>query len=245
MDSKGRMNAGVEIVDRMAALSALSWWRDAGVDVAIDEAPRAWLLEKNAPAVAALPAAQADPAAPVIDTIEAYADWIETAETLPDGSVKGRRFRAEGDPAAPVMVLIDAPEAADTPPGPLLSDDSGRLFDRMLAAIGLARSSIYLVPFCFARPLGRQVDSEGLAALARRHIMLARPKRLLLLGQAVNRSLLGTELVPARGELRFVNHDGGKTAAVASFAPRFLIQNPARKADAWRDLRLLIEGLNA
>lgn len=239
------MHAGAEILDRSAALSALAWWKEAGVDMLADEAPRAWLLEKRGGSVAAPPALQAAPAAPPADTIEAFADWIEAAETLPDGSAKGRRFRAEGDPASDIMIMIDAPEAADVAPGPLLSDDSGRLFDRMLAAIGLSRASVYLASFCFARPLGRQVDAEGLAALARRHIMLARPKRVLLLGQSVNRSLLGTELVRARGELHFVNHDGGKTAAVASFAPRFLIQNPARKADAWRDLRLLIEGLNA
>jgi DNA polymerase len=32
--------------------------------------------------------------------------------------------------------------------------------------------------------------------------------------------------------------------AIASFHPRFLLERPAQKAEAWRDLQLLIEGLD-
>lgn len=236
------MLAGAENLDMAGARSVLSWWSDAGFDTAIDESPRDW-LSRAAPVAATAPAAPAADALP--DTIEALDAWIERTAILPDGSQPGRRFRAEGEAKSSVMVMIDGPEAADAAPGPLMADDAGVLFGRMLAAIGLSRESIYLAPLMFARPMGRQVDQAGLAAIALRRIALARPKRLLILGTAASRALNGMEIAQARGQLRSVNHDGVTISAITSFAPRFLIQQPARKADAWRDLRLLIGGLES
>jgi uracil-DNA glycosylase family 4 len=238
------MEAGDDILDIPSALSVLGWWRDAGVDTTVADSPRNWLAEPmgGAPApVAPKPAAVERPA-----TLAALRAWMESAPALPDGSLPGRRLLAEGDPASNLMILIDMPEPADGAAGRLLSDDTGRLLDRMLAAIGRDRGSIYLASLCLARPAGGRIDPAGLAAIAdiaRQHVTLAAPKRLLLMGQAVSRAILATELVEIRGELRIVNHGGVSVEAVASFAPRFLIQNPARKADAWRDLRVLTGGI--
>jgi len=238
------MQAGDDILDIPGALSALDWWRDAGVDTLVADAPRNWLAEPvgGAPVAAApRPAPAARPA-----TLPALRAWIESAPTLPDGSLPGRRLLAEGDPASNLMILVDMPEPADGAAGRLLSDETGRLLDRMLAAIGRDRNSVYLASLCHARPAGGRVDPAALSAIAdiaRQHVTLAAPKRLFLMGQAVSRAILATELVEIRGELRIVNHGGASVEAVASFAPRFLIQNPARKADAWRDLRVLTGGI--
>jgi len=241
------MVAGAAINEASSALSALAWWRDAGFDTAIDEAPRHWLGEAApmpaTPQQIHAPAPQAMPA-----TLAAFADWLAAIPELPDGSLPGRRLAAEGDPASGVMILIDMPEAADADAGRLLADESGRLLDRMLAAIGRDRASVYLAALCAARPIGGQLGADalpGLGRIATHHVALAAPRRLLLMGQAVSRALLGIELARARGRLHSVNHDGVTVEAVTTFAPRFLLQNPARKADAWRDLRLLIGGFES
>ncbi len=134
--------------------------------------------------------------------------------------------------------------------GTLLGGAAGRLFDRMLAAIGHSRTSIHLVPLCAKRPMTGRIApdiEERLGEIARHHIALAGPKRVLLLGNAPSRALLGADVAPARESLRVVNLTGGSKAvtveAVASFHPRFLLERPAQKADAWRDLQLLIGGL--
>ena len=84
------------------------------------------------------------------------------------------------------------------------------------------------------------------------------PKRLLLLGNAASRAILGTELQAARGRLHGFNHKTGETGSgsasgeasdetgvVASFHPRFLIEKPAAKAEAWKDLQMLMRGLTS
>jgi uracil-DNA glycosylase family 4 len=114
----------------------------------------------------------------------------------------------------------------------------------MLAAIGRDRVGAYLVALAPGRtPTGR-VDPDlqaTLAELMRRRIALAAPRRLILLGDATTRALTGTNLAEARGGERPINHGAGMVPAITTFHPRFLLQQPARKADAWRDLLRLPE----
>ena len=143
------------------------------------------------------------------------------------------------------MILTDMPDRDDAAAGILLSDGPGRLFDRMLAAVGRGRQSVYLASLAVKRPpAGRVTDEarEQLDRLIRHHLSLAAPKRVLALGNAASRALTGLDVAHARGNLHVFNHDGGTSEVVASFHPRFLLERPAAKADAWRDLRMLIGG---
>lgn len=222
------------------AQSALGWWLGAGVDVLVDEAPRNWMK----PAQATAPAVPA-PETPTLPTdLAAFQAWLTGAE-LPSGP--GARVPPAGDPAAGLMILADMPEAGDAAAGMLLGGEAGILFDRMLAAIQRDRASIYLAsvsPTHF--PTGRVAVPalEALTHIVRRHVALAAPKMLLLLGDAPSVALLGQPMARARGRLHKINHDGVTVTAVASFHPRFLLQRPAAKTEAWADLRLMLGGMS-
>lgn len=233
-----------------AAASAVEWWIDAGVDASVDEAPRDWLTKSAPPA--AQPAAAAAVAAPppaLPDTLEAFLAW-RAGEEAPEAAWPGRTIGAQGDPAAPLAILIDQPEREDADSGVLMSGAPGVLFDRMLAAIGQDRGSIYLVPLALRRPPAGRIAPEieaRLGELARHHVALAAPRRLLALGNAASRAITGADVAPARGSLHAVNLASGTVTAtigaVASFHPRFLIERPPQKAEAWKDLLMLIGGL--
>jgi uracil-DNA glycosylase len=79
-------------------------------------------------------------------------------------------------------------------------------------------------------------DRAACAEIARKHIALARPKRLILFGDAPARALLGEPLTRARGRVHRIEG----VRAVATFHPRWLLQRPSDKALAWRDLLLLM-----
>jgi DNA polymerase len=224
----------------------LSWWQLAGVDITVDDSPRQWLRAAATPV-----RDHAEPAvAPAPDTLpatlEALVSWLGSAETFP--ALGGQRPAPSGTVAGGLMLLTDMPDLEDAAAGTLVAGTPGRLLDAMLGAIGRDRASIYLAPLSPGRPATGRIEPalEGeLGRIARHHIALARPRAVLLLGDATIRALTGVNLVQARGSIHPINLDGFNVPAIATFHPRFLLQQPACKADAWTDLRMLVEILNA
>ena len=142
------------------------------------------------------------------------------------------------------MVLIDMPQPEDLASGQLLSGASGELFDNMLRALKLDRSSIWFAPMIPSRVAGGTVppaDDEQIAEITRLHVALVRPKKLWLLGRAASRAILGMDESEARGSLHYINHDDVKTDVIASVHPSVLIRTPKRKAEVWADMQKLIE----
>lgn len=231
---------------RASVASALEWWRDAGVDCEIDDNPRDWLA--RAPSPDKLPAAvREEPVeAPTLaDNLTEFAAW-RIGSAAPEAGWPGQALGAQGNPGSELMIVVDMPDREDEAAGALLSGGAGRLFDAMLAAIGRDRQSIYLTALAVKRPPAGRVSAEvaeKLETTIRHHLSLAAPKRVLAFGNAASRALTGLDVADARGNLRVVKHDKGTSEVVASFHPRFLLERPAAKADAWRDLKMLIGGL--
>jgi uracil-DNA glycosylase len=230
-----------------AAASVLQWWTDAGVDVMVDEAPRDWLRPQakapEAPKAAPQPAGEAPP-----DQLDLFQAWLSESATLPFASPSAPRLCPSGDPAAGLMVMTDMPAAEDCHAMTLLSGEAGRLFDRMMAAIGRDRSSLYLAALsCLRSPDGRfTAETAGqCAALARHHIGLARPKALLLFGDACSKALLGLPMAQARGRWHEIGTDGGPVRTLVTISPSYLLNQPSAKALAWADLQMLAEGLKS
>jgi DNA polymerase len=110
----------------------------------------------------------------------------------------------------------------------------------MLAAIRISAEQAYAAPLNCVHVPGAKMspaEREACAEIARRHIQLARPKRLLLLGDGPAQALLGKPLAQARGHV----HKIEGVRAVATFHPRHLINQPSNKSLAWKDLLLLME----
>jgi DNA polymerase len=246
-----------------AAASVLQWWSDAGVDILIDEVPRDWLRPQPAPTARvhdlSVPASRPDrpqppqaraPAAPEalpgqLDLFQAY---LRDSETLAYAAPSAPRVCPAGDPASGLMILADMPSTDDCASGTLLSGEPGRLFDRMLAAIGRDRGSIYLAALsCLRSPDGRFTTPAALncATLARHHIGLVSPKAVLLLGDSCSKALTGLPMAQARGRWHEIQTQSGPVKALVSIPPSTLLNLPAAKAHAWADLQMLIEEVNA
>ena len=232
-------------MDPAGAASVLQWWQDSGVDVLVDEAPRDWLRPKAKAAPVESPAARPVEALP--DQLDLFQAYLRESAALPFASGAARRVCPAGDPAAGLMIVTDMPAAEDCSTGTLLSGEVGTLFDRMLAAIGRDRDSIYLASLsCLRSPDGRFTTdaAQQCAALARHHIGLAGPKALLLFGDAPAKALTGLSMAQARGRWHEVATHAGPIRTIVTLPPSYLLNQPAAKAHAWADLQLLMEGQN-
>lgn len=217
------------------------------MDVLVDDEPRGWLKGPlGTSQVDSLhpPQESGKDAKDLPATLELLTAWLGDSQNLPD--LGSRRLASAGTTAAGLMLLTDMPDAEDYEAGMLVAGAAGRLFDAMLGAIGRDRASIYLASLAPGRPATGKIApdmEQELARLARHHVALAAPRLLVMFGDATIRALTGMGLAQARGSIHAVNLNGRTVPAIATFHPRFLLLQPARKADAWVDLRLMMEAL--
>lgn len=236
-------------LDPAALAALLNWWKLAGVDTLVADAPTPWFsqpaeeLPEAAPAVAA-PRRAAVPAPSATEQ-----GWWADATTLADLSAEVARRHprapfADGNAESGLMIIGEAPSAEDLRSGRPFSGPAGIFLDRMLAAIGRDRGSSYIALLCPRRATPGPAAPEDIAedmALTLAHIRLARPRHLLLLGASAAQSLSGetAPITRLRGQWLSVDAGAGPILALASFNPAYLLRRPEEKAHAWADLLAL------
>jgi uracil-DNA glycosylase family 4 len=234
------MGGDMDSIGIAEARSALAWWLEAGVDVAVQEEPRDWLRPAPPSKRGAEPASKQNVVQPSQETLAELKDWLASSVQLPLAGPGAKRVLPHGPEQAAVMLLSDSPALEDAAAGQPIGGDAWKLGERMLAAIGIEADEAYSASIsCFHAPGARMSveDRDACAEIARRHIALAKPKRLILFGDGPCLALLGKRLVEARGHIHKV--EGVRT--VATFHPRHLINRPLDKSLAWKDLLLLME----
>jgi DNA polymerase len=154
---------------------------------------------------------------------------------------------ADGDPRARVMVIGEAPGREEDREGLPFVGRSGQLLDRMLGAIGLSRRAedpafgAYITNVLPWRPPQNRDPAGDEAAkmlpFLHRHIELAGPELLLLLGSPAARAVLATELGVTR--LRGRWHEWRGVPVLVTFHPAAVLRDAGRKREVWADLLML------
>jgi DNA polymerase len=228
--------------------------------VAPPVAPSSGARERAAP----LPAAA--PAPPGADLAAAVAEAEALAAAAPDLAAlsaaqsgyghcdlrQGARsfVFADGRPGARVMILGEAPGREEDIEGRPFVGRAGQLLDKMFAAIGLGRGApdparaLYIANVLPWRPPGnRDPEPDEVAMMlpfVRRHIALAAPEVLVLMGNAPAGAILGRRGIT---RLRGIWTEALGLKVLPMLHPAYLLRNPAAKADAWADLLALQQRL--
>ena len=266
-------------LDPIQAAEALRWWVRAGVNEALDEAPHDRFAESQRPGPNA-PAMVNEPprTAPVMASsapqsgggkppeaaeiaARALAEGANDLEALRsalaefDGCALKRTATqlvfADGVPGAKVMFVGEAPGGDEDRIGRPFVGRAGQLLDRMLAAIGLDRRSVYIANVVPWRPPGNRTptlqETQACLPFIRRQIDLADPKILVCLGGSAVQTLLGVQggITRVRGSWFDYERDSGPPIrALAMFHPAYLLRQPAQKRLAWADMRALAKALD-
>ncbi len=158
---------------------------------------------------------------------------------------------ADGVPGSKVMFVGEAPGGDEDRIGRPFVGRAGQLLDRMLAAIGLDRRSVYIANVVPWRPPGNRTptpqETQACLPFIRRQIDLADPRILVCLGGSAAQTLLGVQggITRMRGSWFDYERDGGPPIrALAMFHPAYLLRQPAQKRLAWADMRALAKALD-
>jgi uracil-DNA glycosylase len=207
-----------------------------------------------APQASPIPPAAAVPGE-AVDDARALAAEAATLEELRallerfDGcSLKATASRlvfADGTPGARVMLVGEAPGAEEDREGRPFVGRSGKLLDRMLAAIGLDRRSVYIANVIPWRPPGNRTPTPQETAIClpfvARQIELANPDILVCLGGPSTQALLRQKegILKLRGRWFDYPLESRAIRAMPTLHPAYLLRQPLQKRLAWRDLLAL------
>jgi uracil-DNA glycosylase len=156
---------------------------------------------------------------------------------------------ADGNPQARVMFVGEAPGRDEDIEGLPFVGRSGKLLDRMMAAIGLDRSCAYIANVVPWRPPGNRTPTPQESAVCLpftlRQIELADPDILVCLGTPSAQTLLNSKdgILKTRGRW-FPFHTGTREIrAIATLHPAYLLRQPLQKRFAWRDFLAIKKAL--
>ncbi len=191
--------------------------------------------------------ARAEEAAMAANTLEELRAAIVAFDGIAQRDTAMNMVFSDGTYGTGLMMIGEGPGDEEDRQGKPFVGRSGQLLDRMLASIGLDRSRYVITNVVNWRPLGNQTPDDRLVMLSlpflRRHIALARPKRLVLLGKTPFATLTGSRegITRARGKWYEVPVPGmdAPLPALAMLHPAYLLRTSAAKRLAWSDLLLL------
>jgi uracil-DNA glycosylase family 4 len=259
-----------------SARDLLDFYLEAGVDALVGEVPVDRFAPETAapPARASQPVAlpgdleikgrASPPAAPIAPDEAAMAarEAVKSVKSLDelraildkfDGcALKATATQlvfADGNPKSRVMFIGEAPGRDEDIEGLPFVGRSGKLLDRMLAAIGLDRTSVYIANIVPWRPPGNRTPTPQESAIClpfiRRQIELADPDILVCLGGPSAQTLLGIKEGITKTRGRWFSFDTGKREirALPTFHPAFLLRSPLQKRFAWRDFLAIKKAL--
>ena len=177
------------------------------------------------------------------DSVEALRAALAEFDGCPLKATAMNLCFADGNPEAKIMLVGEAPGAEEDRQGKPFVGVSGQLMDRMLACIGLDRSSVYITNLLFWRPPGNRTPTAPEIAscipFVERHIELVDPTHLMLVGGISAKTLLGRGdgILRQRGHWRHYQHLGmaRPIPALPTLHPAYLLRQPAQKRLAWQD----------
>ena len=144
-----------------------------------------------------------------------------------------------------IMIVGEGPGANEDAEGKPFVGRAGKLLDKMLAAIQLDRTKVYITNVVNYRPPSNrkptEVEIERYLPYLKSHIEIINPKILLLLGSTALNTLIGSDVVISKARGKWIQKEIGvvKPWTIASFHPAFLMRQPEQKKLAWMDLKMI------
>ncbi len=260
----------VAVSDVVAARHLLEWYAESGVDAAVDAVPMAaWRSDRPAvprerdqasdrplAAIPPTPVRQPSLLVPESRRVGSARELAAACRTLSeleaalatfDGCALKETAKqlcfADGNPEARLMLIGEAPGAEEDRQGKPFVGQSGQLLDRMLAEIGIDRTTAWITNVIYWRPPGNRPPTTGEIAVClpflERQIELLDPAFILFVGGIAAKALLERSegVTKLRGRpFTYTTASGRQIPCLVTFHPAYLLRQPLNKRFVWRDL---------
>jgi len=195
--------------------------------------------------LAPLPAASV-PAADRAAALQAIQEDIGDCTRCPLAYAGRRKIVfGDGSPTARLMFVGEGPGADEDTQGIPFVGKAGQLLNNMIAAMGLARGDVYIANIVKCRPPNNRVpepvEANTCSQFLLRQIDVVQPEVIVALGATAATYLLGVK--QSLSSLRGSWHTCRGAKLAVTYHPAFLLRDPRQKAEAWKDLQMVMAQL--
>jgi DNA polymerase len=163
----------------------------------------------------------------------------------PLGATRTNLVFGVGNPEADILFIGEAPGADEDAQGIPFVGRAGQLLTKIVEAMGLQRSDVYIANILKCRPPENRNPRPSEVACClphlRRQIDIIRPKVIVCLGGVAAKTLLASDLPVGRMRGTFLDYNG--IPLLVTFHPAYLLRNPADKNIVWEDMKMVLHKL--
>lgn len=179
---------------------------------------------------------------PVYSSLESHAAAICTCQMCPLGKTRTKFVYGVGNPNAEVMFVGEGPGAEEDRRGEPFVGRAGQLLDKILAAMQLDRSKVYIANVVKCRPPNNRDpqpdEMNRCMPYLREQIRIIKPKMICALGRIAAQALLNTTM--PLGRLRGTWHQFESIPLLVTYHPAALLRFPQYKKDTWADMQVIM-----
>lgn len=151
----------------------------------------------------------------------------------------------DGNREAALMFVGEAPGADEDEQGLPFVGRAGQLLTKIIEAMGLKRSDVYIANCLKCRPPENRPPQPDEIDLCNpfllRQVELIKPRVICALGKHAAQTLLRTDTPISQLRGKFFDYQG--TKLMPTYHPAYLLRNPAEKVTVWKDCQLIMKEL--
>ncbi len=150
---------------------------------------------------------------------------------------------SDGDNQSQIMIIGEGPGQKEDEVGKPFVGDAGMLLNKMLKAINIERSKVYITNVVNYRPPNNRkpepAEVSRYSNFLRKHISIIDPKILILMGSTAMESLFGSKIkiTKERGDWKDIIINNKTYLCMITFHPAYLLRQPEQKKYSWADLK--------
>ena len=201
------------------------------------------------PEIAAIPETSAHitpPTGTAADILHSIREDLGDCMRCPLCETRNKIVFGDGDANAQVFFVGEGPGADEDAQGIPFVGRAGQLLNNMIGAMGLRRDQVYIANIVKCRPpqnrVPEPIEANTCSPFLLRQIAAVKPRMLVALGATAATYLMGGTK-RALNSLRGQVHAAHGTNLVVTYHPAYLLRDPRQKAEAWKDLQLVMQHL--
>lgn len=178
-------------------------------------------------------------------TLAALQDHLIDCDRCPLSKGRSQVVFGVGNPKAELVFVGEAPGREEDAQGEPFVGEAGKLLDRILIAMGLERSQVYICNVIKCRPpKNRDPFPDEIATcepFLKQQLERIKPSMIVSLGKFATQTLLQSDVAISRLRGKWHSYQG--IPLMPTYHPAFLLRNPASKRDVWEDMKQVLQRL--